>query len=133
MLFSWPVFVYYEDTDVGGVVYHANYLKFFERARTQWFQSLGLNQTKLMAEDVCFVVKKADIDFRVPARFEQQLTVESTISTLKKASMTFSQRLLDKDGLCYCEAQVIVACISLSKMRPRALPANIVQEFDSAR
>ncbi|MBR9729489.1 tol-pal system-associated acyl-CoA thioesterase [Shewanella intestini] len=132
MTFDWPISIYYEDTDAGGVVYHSNYLNFFERARTQWLMSLGIKQSELLSQDIAFVVKKADIDFQIAARFEQSLTVRSQIMRLKKASMVFHQRLIDTDYQTYCEATITVACISLSKMRPRAIPPSIIQEFTRA-
>ncbi len=132
-MFHWPISVYYEDTDAGGVVYHANYLKFFERARTEWLKAMGIGQTELLAEDIAFVVSHADISFRRPARFEQELEVVSEITMLKKATLKFHQRLLDTDGQCYCEADIAVACVQLSRMKPHAIPPFIVQEFQSAR
>ena len=132
-MFSWPITVYYEDTDAGGVVYHSNYLKFFERARTEWLGSVGISQTKLLEHDTAFVVKRCEIDFNVAAKFEQKLIVVSKITEMKKASMIFQQSLVDETGKCYCEASVVVACIALSKMRPKAIPQNIVQELISAR
>ena len=133
MTFIWPITIYYEDTDAGGVVYHSNYLNFFERARTEWLKSLGVSQTKLLAEDIGFVVKKAELDFRRAAKFEQNFIVESNVIDMKKASLVFHQRLLDNEGDCYCEATIKVACVSLLQMRPRAIPLNIVQEFNCAR
>lgn len=132
MTFYWPISVYYEDTDAGGVVYHSNYLNFFERARTEWLKALGVSQTALLANDTAFVVKRAELDFRKAARFEQNLIVETKVIELKKASLVFHQRLVDHQGDCYCEGTVLVACVALSRMRPRAIPLNIVQEFDSA-
>jgi acyl-CoA thioester hydrolase len=132
-MFKWPIFVYYEDTDAGGVVYHSNYLKFFERARTQWLTALGINQTALLQQDIAFVVKHADINFRRAAKFEQNLIVESKVIELKKASLVFYQGLLDEQGNCYCEGKISIACISLSRMRPIAIPQHIVQEFKRAR
>lgn len=132
MTFEWPISIYYEDTDAGGVVYHSNYLNFFERARTEWLKSLAINQTALLQEDIAFVVKHADIDFRQAARFEQSLLVKSTLSQLKRASLVFHQQLVDENDTVYCEATITVACILLSKMRPRALPTSIVQEFSRA-
>ncbi|RYV02216.1 tol-pal system-associated acyl-CoA thioesterase [Shewanella sp. OPT22] len=132
-MFSWPISVYYEDTDAGGVVYHSNYLNFFERARTEWFRSFGISQSELLRQDIAFVVKRCDIDFKVAAKFEQNLIVVSKITEMKKASVTFLQSLVDDNGKCYCEASVVVACIALSKMRPKAIPQNIVQELMSAR
>lgn len=132
MTFNWPISVYYEDTDAGGVVYHSNYLNFFERARTEWLKALGVSQTALLADDTAFVVKRAELDFKKAARFEQNLIVETKVIELKKASLVFHQRLVDHLGDCYCEGTVLVACVALSRMRPRAIPLNIVQEFDSA-
>ncbi|GIU33449.1 tol-pal system-associated acyl-CoA thioesterase [Shewanella colwelliana] len=129
-MFRWPIFVYYEDTDAGGVVYHSNYLNFFERARSQWLKHMGVKQTQLLNDDIAFVVKKAELDFKVAARFEQDLFVETEVIQLKRASLLFRQRLVDDDGLLYCEGQVLVACVALSQMKPRAIPQNIVQEFD---
>ncbi|WP_394203425.1 tol-pal system-associated acyl-CoA thioesterase [Shewanella waksmanii] len=129
-MFRWPITVYYEDTDAGGVVYHSNYLKFFERARTEWLRHIGVQQTSLLADDIAFVVKHADLDFKVAAKFEQNLLVVTEVIELKKASLTFKQQLLDEDGRVYCEGTILVACIALSRMRPRAIPQNIVQEFN---
>lgn len=132
-MFHWPISVYYEDTDAGGVVYHSNYLKFFERARTEWLKSMGIGQTQLLADDIAFVVSHADINFRRPARFEQELEVISEITCLKRARLEFHQRLVDSDGQCYCEAVITVACVQLSRMKPHAIPPFIVQEFQRAR
>ncbi|MCG9697047.1 tol-pal system-associated acyl-CoA thioesterase [Shewanella sp. Isolate11] len=130
-MFRWPISVYYEDTDAGGVVYHSNYLNFFERARTEWLKSMGVKQTQLLADDIAFVVKKAELDFKVAARFEQNLFVQSAVIEMKKASLVFHQQLVDDAGLVYCEGQILVACVALSRMRPRAIPQNIAQEFKS--
>lgn len=128
-MFRWPISVYYEDTDAGGVVYHSNYLNFFERARTEWLKNMGVKQAQLLADDIAFVVKKAELDFKVAARFEQDLFVESEVIEMKKASLLFRQRLLDGSGKMYCEGLILVACVALSRMRPRGIPQNIVQEF----
>jgi acyl-CoA thioester hydrolase len=132
-MFKWPISVYYEDTDAGGVVYHSNYLNFFERARTEWLKAMGISQTALLKQDIAFVVKRAEVDFRRAAKFEQNFMVESKVIELKKASLVFHQSLLDDQGNCYCEGKIKVACISLSQMRPIAIPENIVQEFNRAR
>ncbi|MBE8166761.1 MAG: tol-pal system-associated acyl-CoA thioesterase [Shewanella sp.] len=128
-MFSWPISVYYEDTDAGGVVYHSNYLNFFERARTEWMKNIGVSQTKLLAENIAFVVKHCEIDFKVAARFEQNLKVVSKITEMRRASMTFYQALVDEDSTTYCEATIVVACVNLSKMRPTAVPKTIIQEL----
>ncbi|NRD73757.1 tol-pal system-associated acyl-CoA thioesterase [Shewanella sp. VB17] len=130
-MFRWPISIYYEDTDAGGVVYHANYLKFFERARTECLRAIGVNQTQLLAEDIAFVVTRAELDFCRAARFEQNLLVETLVIEMKKASLTFQQRLVDHQGVVYCEGKIVVACITLTRMKPRAIPQNIVQELKS--
>ncbi|ACA87011.1 MULTISPECIES: tol-pal system-associated acyl-CoA thioesterase [Shewanella] len=130
-MFRWPISVYYEDTDAGGVVYHSNYLNFFERARTEWLKAIGVKQTVLLAEDIAFVVKRAELDFCRAARFEQDLFVETLVIEMKRASLTFQQRLVDQQGVVYCEGKINVACITLSRMKPRAIPQNIVQELKS--
>lgn len=132
-MFTWPISIYYEDTDAGGVVYHSNYLNFFERARSEWLYAMNIKQATLLEQDVAFVVKKADIDFIKPAKFEQKLLVNSRIQELKRASMVFEQELVDADGQCYCRASIVVVCVALSKMRPKSIPQLILQEFQGAR
>ena len=88
--FSWPVRIYYEDTDAGGIVYNANYLKFLERARTEWLRQLGIEQDQLLQLGVAFVVRHIDIEFRNAARFNQRLTVSCQVAQQKRASLIFS-------------------------------------------
>ncbi|MFQ6371703.1 tol-pal system-associated acyl-CoA thioesterase [Shewanella sp. YIC-542] len=128
-MFRWPITVYYEDTDAGGVVYHANYLKFFERARSEWLRAMGVCQSTLLQADLAFLVRRAELDFSRAARFEQQLWVESRITELKRASLVFEQQLVDDKGVCYCSASVKIAAVSLSRMKPQAIPEPILQEF----
>jgi len=93
-MFSWPIRVYYEDTDAGGVVYHASYLGFMERARTEWLRSLGLEQDELMkTHHLIFAVRSLTIDYLKPALFNDQLYVESSILKLGKASIVFKQQI----------------------------------------
>ncbi|GLP97970.1 tol-pal system-associated acyl-CoA thioesterase [Paraferrimonas sedimenticola] len=129
MGFSWPIRVYYEDTDAGGVVYHSNYLNFFERARTEWLADMGVEQTALLQQDIAFVVRSAKLDFLIPARFEQKLVVESVVSKLGKASVTFTQELKDSQGTVYCRGEIKVGCVRLSALKPCAIPTNIYSEF----
>jgi len=100
--FVWPVRVYYEDTDAGGVVFYANYLKFFERARTEMLRAMGYEQDELMAnEGVIFVVRSVQVDYLSPARFNELLHVSARISLAKKASLTFEQTITrGNDMLC---------------------------------
>ncbi|MTC30083.1 tol-pal system-associated acyl-CoA thioesterase [Providencia alcalifaciens] len=129
MLFRWPVRVYYEDTDAGGVVYHARYLAFFERARTEMLRNKGINQQSLLAENLGFVVRNMTIDFVKGARLDDLLEVETEIVEIKRASLLFLQRLVDSQGNLLCGATALIACVDTSKMKPKALPKSIVAEF----
>jgi len=132
MGFTFPVRVYYEDTDAGGVVYHANYLNFYERARTEFLRSLGFEQDKLLAQDIAFVVSRAEVDYLIAAKFNNLLSISVTIKQLKKASMTFEQQIIDQDGNLISKATVVVVCVNLLKMKPIAIPKNITKELSSA-
>lgn len=123
--FEWPVTVYYEDTDAGGVVYHANYLKFFERARTEMIRAWGVSQSTLLEHDIGFVVKSMEIDFIKAATLDEHLTVVSVISQQRKASLQFCQELVNARQQVLCRALVQVACINNKKMRPIAIPLSI--------
>jgi len=121
-LFSWPVRVYYEDTDAGGVVYYANYLKFFERARTEWLRSLGLNQDKLAQEQgLIFVVRRALLDFARPARLDDMLEV--TVEPMKLARVYVD---LAQEARCGTQvrarAEIRVACLNQREFKPVAIP-----------
>lgn len=126
--FFWPVRVYYEDTDSGGVVYYANYLKFMERARTEWLRSLGFEQDGLLREEgIVFAVRRVSIDFRRPARFNDALLVKSQIGQLQKASLTFHQRIIRvADELLLVHGDVQVVCVDLESFRPTPIPQNIL-------
>ncbi|OOR98703.1 tol-pal system-associated acyl-CoA thioesterase [Haemophilus paracuniculus] len=127
---DFPIRVYYEDTDAGGVVYHANYICFFERARTEFLRQGGFSQQFLLANQIAFVVKNLAIDYKTPARLDDLLTVKTEIKALKKASIVFLQRLYRGD-LCLSEATVTVASVDLTKMKPIAIPADIQQMLAS--
>ncbi len=121
-VFSWPVRVYYEDTDSGGVVYYANYLKFFERARTEWLRSFGLNQDKLaQEEDLIFVVRRATLEFVRPARLDDMLEV--TVEPLKIARVYID---LAQEARCATQdlarAELRVACLNRQNFKPVAIP-----------
>lgn len=127
--FSWPISIYYEDTDAGGVVYHANYLKFFERARTELLRSYGVCQQRLLEQRVGFVVRHMDIDFIKGAVLDQKLTVLTEIKEIKRVSLQFCQELVNDSGEVLCKATVQVACINNEKMKPTAIPKSIVLEL----
>jgi len=124
--FEFHVRVYYEDTDAGGVVYYANYLKFFERARTEWLRSLGIEQDLLLSQDIGFVVKSVQMENHRPARFNQLLLVKSEIRQLKKASLVFWQEIYNADAQLLCSAQVSIACVKLSLMKASAIPRDVL-------
>lgn len=129
--FVWPVRIYYEDTDGGGVVYHANYLKFFERARTEWLRSLGYDQTELRERnDVLFVVRSIQIKYFLPARFNQLLDVVTRISQLGRCRMVFEQKLQLGDEI-LTSATVEVACVSGTSFKPAPIPELMRQQFES--
>ena len=128
-LFRWPVRVYYEDTDASGVVYHARYVAFFERARTEMLRQHNFHQQQLLSEQVAFVVRRMTVDYLAPARLDEQLEVQSEITCLRGASLTFAHRIVNSDGALLSQADVLIACIDPHQMKPRALPKSIVAEF----
>jgi len=128
-LFRWPVRVYYEDTDAGGVVYHASYLAFYERARTEMLRQHHFNQQALLEEQVAFVVRRMTVDFIAAARLDDLLEIQSDVTSMTRATMTFSQRIVNAEGKVLNEADVLIACINPHLMKPIALPKSIVAEF----
>ncbi|MBD2813581.1 tol-pal system-associated acyl-CoA thioesterase [Xenorhabdus sp. Flor] len=129
MLFRWPIRVYYEDTDASGIVYHAQYLAFYERARTEMLRDKGFHQKYMLDEQVGFAVSRMTVDYRKPARLDDQLVVESEITNIRGASLTFIQRIVDCHDVVISNAECLVVCVNLSQMKPIALPKSIVAEF----
>jgi len=124
--FTWQVRVYYEDTDRGGVVYYANYLRYFERARSEWLRSLGVNQERLAAvEGIGFVVARAEIDFRAGARLDDLLNVTVKMTEQKKAYLWLEQEARLADGKLCAKARIQAACVRHSDMRPQSIPAAL--------
>lgn len=127
--FLWPVRVYYEDTDAGGVVYYANYLKFFERARTEYLRSLGFEQDELRAcYGILFAVRAIEVDYRAPARFNDRLWVSARPAEVRRASLTFGQEIgrVGEDSP-LCAARVKIACLDAECLRPRPVPAHLME------
>jgi acyl-CoA thioester hydrolase len=123
--FCWPVRVYYEDTDAGGVVYYANYLKFLERARTEFLRALGFEQDELKTKDgVIFAVREVHAEYLKPARFNDLLTVTCALVAWKPASLEFSQAVL-KHPTTLCQAWVRIACLEAASLRPCPLPESL--------
>ncbi|MCX8584463.1 MULTISPECIES: tol-pal system-associated acyl-CoA thioesterase [unclassified Gilliamella] len=127
--FNWNARVYYEDTDAGGVVYHARYLAFFERARTEMLRHLDISQQKLLQEGIAFVVKKMDISYDFPARLDDMLTISTKVEQIRKASIIFKQTILNQNKQIISSADVVIACVNMTKMKPCALPKLLVLEL----
>ena len=122
VIFEWNVRVYFEDTDSGGVVYHANYLKFMERARTEWLRNLGLNQIKLKQEDkMMFVVRKIDIQYKIPARFNDELLIQTDCVKTTDYSIMLKQNIL-RDKQIITEGKVEIVCINSDLFKPVRIP-----------
>ncbi len=123
--FNWPIRVYYEDTDSGGVVYHSNYLNFMERARTEWLRHLGFEQTYLKDTlNIIFVVHSMQIAFKKPAKFNDTLTITSELHKIGHSSLQFLQKItLNQQAL--VEAQVKLACVNALTFKPVGIPAPI--------
>lgn len=131
-LFTWKVRVYYEDTDAGGIVFYANYLKFFERARTEWLRAAGVDQRRLIErEGAAFVVKSAALDYYAPARLDDEITLTLAIEKLGRASVQFLQQAF-KGDLLLVEARVKVGCVDIASVRPRSLPDDVADKMRAA-
>lgn len=134
--FLWPIRVYYEDTDAGGIVYYANYLKFLERARTEWLRSLGIEQDTWLEHRIGFVVRQVQMDLLRPARFNDELCVTVVVERLKRASVEFSQQVLDNENNVLCQAQIRAACVNLgeagSAVRAVPMPTEIIEVLKRA-
>lgn len=123
--FDWPIRVYYEDTDAGGIVFFANYLKFFERARTEWLRACGIDQRKLAEENgIVFIVSETAVKYRMPARLDDTLTISSRIERLGKASVEFVQEAWRGDTL-LAVGTIRVGCVELATLKPIALPVSM--------
>jgi len=128
--FNWPVRVYYEDTDSAGIVYHASYLRFMERARTEWLRSLGFDLPDLSAEyEVLFTVSRLHIDYLRPAYFNDLLDVGVRLTRLGRASFMLEQSLYRAARDLLCRAEVRIACVDAMSLRPRAIPKAVCTEL----
>ena len=129
--FSHPVRIYWEDTDAGGVVFYANYLKFFERARTEWLRSLGLAQQRLRDEEgLVFVVTDSQVRYVLPARLDDELTVRVTIAEAARATLTLAQSALRGSTL-LADGRIGLACVDAATFRPRRFPKTLLDALAS--
>lgn len=138
-VFQWPIRVYYEDTDSGGVVYHTSYLRFMERARTEWLRALGFEQDWLRHElGVLFTVRSVRIEFLKPAFFNNQLTVDTWAACHRRVGLRFAQHIRQaqgdngKNGV-LCRADIEVVCVNGQSLRPRPIPNAILAELTNVR
>ncbi|RXZ33217.1 tol-pal system-associated acyl-CoA thioesterase [Oxalobacteraceae bacterium CAVE-383] len=141
--FSWTIRVYYEDTDAGGVVFYANYLKFFERARTEWLRAMGVGQHALAADErVIFIVKSTSVDYLAPAQLDDTLRITVSVAKLGRASVSFTQEAWRMDGSgadrkMLARGDIEVVCVKgqarapsgPADFRPTAIPASILNSI----
>jgi len=139
-VFEFPIRVYYEDTDAGGVVYHSNYINYFERARTEWLRAMGFEQTQLVSEhQLIFVVRALNCKYLKPALFNDELFVTADIRDLRKTSVVFKQQVLkssrtseqDKHGdhVVLAEGNVTVVPVDTVKLKPKRLPDFLLEKL----
>ncbi|MFM0596370.1 MULTISPECIES: tol-pal system-associated acyl-CoA thioesterase [Paraburkholderia] len=123
---TWSIRVYYEDTDAGGIVFYANYLKFFERARTEWLRACGVDQRRLADETgAIFIVSSTAVDYRAPARLDDIVNVVSRIERLGRASVDFVQEAW-RDGTLLATGSIRVGCVDRIALRPAAIPSPVL-------
>lgn len=131
-MFAYPVRVYYEDTDAGGVVYHSRYLNFMERARTEWLRAAGFVQSTLkQQEHVLFVVHSMQLQFKKPARLDDELQVVSCLTEMGRGSFSCQQQIRCGETI-LLEAQVKVACVNADSFKPTGIPARIKIALESS-
>jgi acyl-CoA thioester hydrolase len=126
LIFEWPIRVYYEDTDAGGIVFYANYLKFFERARTEWLRACGIDQQRVADSDgIVFVVRRTSVEYASPARLDDVIRVVSRIERLGRASVDFHQEAW-RDGVLLASGDIRVASVDRASIRPAAIPDAVL-------
>jgi 4-hydroxybenzoyl-CoA thioesterase len=128
LTFSWPVRVYIEDTDAGGIVYYVNYLKFMERARTEALRSLGFGKQFIFDNEEMFVVHSMQVDYRAPARLDDELVVSADLIRRARTYLVFRQTVMRRDEL-LCAAEIKVACVARQNMKPAAIPGIIADRL----
>ncbi|HAZ61754.1 MAG TPA: tol-pal system-associated acyl-CoA thioesterase [Gammaproteobacteria bacterium] len=129
--FQWAARVYWEDTDAGGVVYHATYLRFMERARTEWLRNLGVGQrARMEAGQPVFAVRRMTLDFHAPARLDDLLCVTVSADRRRGASLDLTQHVFREDGTLLVSATVQVVCID-SRFRPVRMPPDLLETLSN--
>jgi acyl-CoA thioester hydrolase len=132
MAFEHPVRVYWEDTDAGGIVFYANYLKFFERARTEWLRSLGVNQSDLRASDGgFFVVSETSVRYLLPARLDDELLVTARLEEAGRASLIIAQQAsMRRTGALLCKGTIRIGWVDAQHLRPARIPTIILEALE---
>jgi acyl-CoA thioester hydrolase len=132
MAFRHPVRVYWEDTDAGGIVFYPNYLKFFERARTEWLRSLGIEQSRLREETGgMFVVSETALRYHRPARLDDELLVTAALQQPGRASLVIAQQALQRtSGALLCEGTIRIGWVQSATLRPARIPPNILEALE---
>lgn len=136
MFLHGPIRIYLEDTDAGGIVYHAAYLRMMERARTELLRRAGFQQSKTFEQDLSFVLHSMNLRFHAPAKLDDEVLVSCALTEAHAASFTFAQEVVDAaTQQRRCSAEAVVACISLNQKRPRRIPSNLLEflQRESAR
>jgi acyl-CoA thioester hydrolase len=133
--FTWPVRVYWEDTDAGGIVFYANYLKFFERARTEWLRSLGIGQHDLRERTGgMFVVAETSVRYLKPARLDDELLVTAEVKESGQASLIIAQQALrPAAGELLCEGTIRIGWVSAGSLQPARIPPGILEALKASR
>ena len=127
MSFRWPLRVYWEDTDAGGIVFYANYLKFFERARTEWLRSLGIGQQALRdSTGGMFVVSSTELHYLMPARLDDELQVTAELREPGRASMVIAQQAW-RGAQLLCEGTIRIGWVDAQTLRPGRIPNDVLE------
>jgi acyl-CoA thioester hydrolase len=130
--FNWAVRVYYEDTDAGGIVYYANYLRYFERARTEWLREIGVDQNHMREQyNAVFVVKATAVEYHASAKLDDELRVTSVVEKTGRASIVFAQEVWCVDRL-LTTAKVTICCVDMEKWRSTPIPTSVLKRINPA-
>lgn len=131
--FTWNLRVYFEDTDAGGVVFYANYLKFFERARTEWLRAAGISQQAMTeTHAVVFVVKSTAVDYHAPAKLDNELIISVVVEKIGRASVQFFQQAWRQNGdteELLASGRIKVGCVDLANFRPSEIPKHVLDSI----
>lgn len=126
--YTLPIKLYFEDTDAMGIVYHANYIKFFERSRSEWLRSAGLHHGALMAQNIGFVIRSADVEWLMPLTIDSEIVATTQVVHMGRSSIVLEQQVRVGDEVA-CRAKILMVCVSISEKRPVSVPDNVREAF----